>query len=103
MELLRISMEIESGQVVCRISGDLDASSSPRLRSALAEQLEAGSDVVVDLSGLGFVDSSGLGVLVGALKRFGAGGHALSLRAPTASFHRVLETTGLSKAFVVEP
>lgn len=102
MELLRISVETEPGRVVCRISGDLDAASAARLRAVLAEQLDEGSDAVVDLSGLGFIDSSGLGVLVGALKRFDAAGRQLSLRAPTPSLQRVLEMTGLAAAFVVE-
>ncbi len=100
---MRISIESEPGRVICRISGDLDASSAARLRAVLSEQLGEGADVVVDLAGLGFIDSSGLGVLVGALKRYDAANHRLSLRAPTPSLRRVLEMTGLAAAFVVEP
>lgn len=103
MGLLRIAVETEPGRAVCRLSGDLDASTAARLRAVLGEQLDEGCDAVVDLSGLGFIDSSGLGVLVGALKRFNTAGHRLSLRAPTASLRRVLETTGLARAFVIEP
>ena len=102
MELLRIMIEAEHGRTVCRITGDLDAASAARLRAVLGEQLDEGADAVVDVSGVGFIDSSGLGVLVGALKRFSAAGQQLSLRAPTPSLRRVLEMTGLADAFVVE-
>jgi anti-anti-sigma factor len=100
--LLRISVEHEGGRTVCRVTGDLDAANASRLRAVLVEQLGEGCDAVVDLSGLEFIDSSGLGVLVGALKRFQADGHTLGLRAPTASLRRVLDTTGLSDAFPIE-
>ena len=102
MELLAITIDHEPGRAVCRLSGDLDAANASRLRAVLAEQLDDGRDTVVDLSALGFVDSAGLGVLVGALKRFEASGYTLSLRAPTASLRRVLEMTGLAGAFDVE-
>lgn len=100
--MLRITVEQEPDRTVCRLGGDLDAEQASRLRAVLAEQLDDGHDAVVDLSGLGFIDSSGLGVLVGALKRFEAAGHSLRLRAPTTSLQRVLDMTGLAGAFVVE-
>ena len=50
--------------------GEIDVATSPLLRSELASVLAQGPDeVTLDLSGVSFVDSSGLGVLVGALKR----------------------------------
>lgn len=102
MELLRISIDHEPGRTVCRLAGDLDAENAARLRAVLSEQLDEGSDAVVDLSALGFIDSSGLGVLVGALKRFQSAGRDLHLRAPTTALQRVLDMTGLASAFVVE-
>jgi anti-sigma B factor antagonist len=99
---LRIAVDREPGCAVCRLSGDLDAASAARVRAVLGEQLDEGCDAVIDLSGLGFIDSSGLGVLVGALKRFQAAGHTLTLRSPTSSLQRVLAMTGLADAFTVE-
>ena len=102
-ELLEITIDDRgAGPCVCRLSGDLDAANAPRLRAVLGERLDEGRDAAVDLSGLGFVDSSGLGVLVGALKRFEAAERRFTLRAPTSSMRRVLDLTGLSGAFTIE-
>jgi stage II sporulation protein AA (anti-sigma F factor antagonist) len=102
VELLRITIEEEPGRIVCRLTGDLDAVSAAHLRAVLSEQVDEGSDAVIDVAGLGFIDSSGLGVLVGALKRFDVAGHQLHLRSPTPALRRVLDMTGLASAFVIE-
>jgi anti-sigma B factor antagonist len=99
-EVLGIVVEHSDDRTVCRIRGDLDAINAPRLRAVLGECLDR--DVVVDLSAVEFIDSSGLGALVGALKRFAASGHRLTLRAPTSAIRRVFAVTGLAEAFVVE-
>lgn len=101
-ELLAIDIDEEGDRCVCRLAGDLDAANASRLRAVLGERLDEGRDAVVDLSGLGFVDSSGLGVLVGAMKRFETAGRRFTLRAPTPSLQRVLDLTGLSAAFSIE-
>jgi anti-sigma B factor antagonist len=99
-EVLRILVDHTDECTFLRLTGDLDSISAPRLRAVLGELI--GTDVVVDLSGLEFIDSSGLGVLVGALKRFDASGHRLRLRAPTSAIRRVFSITGLDQAFIVE-
>jgi anti-sigma B factor antagonist len=85
---------------VLRISGEVDISTAPQLRERL-RQLDSRS-VVVDLSAMTFIDSTGLGVLVGAFKRLREGGGDLVLRAPTRSTRKVLELTGLSQVVTVE-
>ena len=85
---------------VLRISGEVDISTAPRLRERL-QQLDSRS-VVVDLSAMTFIDSTGLGVLVGAFKRLREGGGDLVLRAPTRSTRKVLELTGLSQVVTIE-
>ncbi|PRY59501.1 anti-sigma B factor antagonist [Knoellia remsis] len=55
--------------VVVKVAGEVDVYTAPQLRSALEEQIAAGrTKIVVDLGGVGFLDSTGLGVLVGRLK-----------------------------------
>lgn len=100
---LSISVDAEAQRCVIRLVGEVDTVSSARLRAVLGEQVDEANDVVLDLSGVRFIDSSGLGVLVGALRRAEAGGHRLALRAPTSSLQRVLEMTGLANAFPIEP
>jgi len=85
---------------ILRISGEIDISTAPQLRERLQE-LDSRS-VVVDLSAMTFIDSTGLGVLVGAFKRLREGGGDLVLRAPTRSTRKVLELTGLSQVVTIE-
>lgn len=101
-EWLRIELDEEDGVAVCRLGGELDADGAARLRALLGERVDTDRDLTIDLADLQFIDSSGLGVLVGALKRFEAAGHRLALRSPTPSLMRVLEMTGLAEAFPIE-
>jgi anti-sigma B factor antagonist len=59
--------------------------------------------VVVDLHGVSFIDSSGLGVLVGALRQLREqGGSALVLRGMQEPVRRVFDITGLAAVFTIE-
>jgi anti-anti-sigma factor len=59
-------------------------------------------NVVVDLSGVTFIDSTGLGVLVAALNRAREAGGQMTLRGPTRSTRKVLDITGLSQLVAIE-
>lgn len=92
----------EGDVVVVEVGGDLDVQTGPALREelyALAAQGEA--DVVLDLSRVGFLDSSGLGVLVGGLKRMRASQGSLRLAGCTAAVADVLNLTGLNRVFLM--
>ena len=84
------------------VTGELDAYTAPQLRSFVDELLgRGGTRVVVDLSQTLFVDSTGLGVLIGAARKCEARGGELSLDAPTPQVYRVLQMTGLSETLSV--
>lgn len=89
------------GQLELRLVGELDIGTADRLRGALAEVTGRGSTIVLDLSGLDFIDSSGLHELVVALKRERAAGGDIVLRKPSPQTRRVLEIVGLTQLFVV--
>ena len=75
-EQLDVEIEVArpEGPSVLKLRGDLDLHTAPGLRERLAALIDAGSlRVVVDLSEVAFMDSTGLGVLVGAARR--ARGH----------------------------
>jgi len=88
----------QDGSSRLMLSGDLDLDSAPALLAAVVEELEAGAiEVVVDLSGLVFIDSSGLGTLVGSWRRAKNAGVALSVANPTEDIRTTLEITGLDQ------
>ncbi len=100
MDLRLRSRKAESATVV-EVGGEVELHSAGQLRDEL---VRAGASdnpcVVVDLSRVTFIDSTGLGVLVGAFKSVRERG-ALSLVCPQRSVRRVLEITGLTQVFPI--
>jgi anti-sigma B factor antagonist len=94
----------EAGEWVLRVVGEVDVASSPTLRARIAELLDDGADrIVLDLGDMSFIDSSGLGVLVGALKRVRELDRKdLVLRGLQGPPRRVFEITGLTELFTIE-
>jgi anti-sigma B factor antagonist len=94
--LLDVEAWTDGGRLVVEMAGELDVYSAPRLRDVLDQQpSEVRRRVAMELSRLNFLDSSGLGVLIGAMKRAQALGGGLCL---VGTQERVLKTfriTGL--------
>ncbi|WET77960.1 STAS domain-containing protein [Amycolatopsis sp. QT-25] len=83
------------GALTVEVAGDIDIATSPRLRAELQASLERRPDVVLlDLSRVGFCDSSGLSVLVQLNRHCAESGIDLSLM-PSKVLLRALELTGL--------
>jgi anti-sigma B factor antagonist len=97
---LEIAEDTEGPRRVLRVVGELDLATAPVLRHRLHEAIEAGhTDVVVDLPRLTFMDSTGISVLVDALKQVHRLKGRLVLRNPTEGIRRVLEIAGLLSIF----
>jgi anti-sigma B factor antagonist len=80
------------------VSGELDLYTSERLRRAIDEAASVGADtVLLDLSGVGFIDSTVLGVIVQESKRLEGRGVSLTLVTDDPRTLRVLEVTGLDR------
>jgi anti-sigma B factor antagonist len=92
------------GTSVLAVSGEVDVATSPQLRRELHAMLDSGStEVVVDFSGTTFVDSSGLGVLVGAYKRLrDSGTGTIRIVGTQPSVRKVFEITGLDAALLTD-
>jgi anti-sigma B factor antagonist len=98
----RVSTEEQAEGAVLRIEGEVDVYTSPALREELYRLIDGGSPrVTVDLSGMDFIDSSGLGVFVGALKRVRERSTELELRGVQPSTRKVLDITGLVQVFTI--
>jgi anti-sigma B factor antagonist len=85
--------------VVLSLAGELDLAAAPVLQEQLDRAVRGGGVVVVDLSGLPFIDSSGLHMLVGAERQLRASGGQLVLVRGQRAVHRVFELTGLDRYF----
>ncbi len=81
--------------VVC-VGGYVDFDVAPRLKKCLVRRIEEGVRVIlVDLSEAGFIDSTGIGVLVGALKRLREAGGALAVICANENVSSIFEIVGL--------
>ena len=97
-----VAVEDRDGWRVLRLAGEVDVATAPRLRDRLVQLITEGPPrLVVDLSGLTFIDSMGLGALVSGLKRARALDGDLRLAGPTDHVAKVLSITRLDKAFLV--
>lgn len=86
-------VDAEEGHLVS-LSGELDILNAQRVRDTLVKV--AGSTVIVDLSDLTFIDSTGIGSIVQARKQILAKGDELELRGATDAVRRVFALTGLA-------
>ncbi len=99
---LQVSVSGADRKYEIHLLGELDMSTAPQLREELLRLTDGGgSEIVVDLSQLGFIDSTGLSVLITCLKRVRQQGGEMALRSPSPSTRKVLEITGLHEVFVI--
>lgn len=100
MQLLDVRIDERDTWTVVTLTGQLDVATAPGFRQSLQEAQYVGAQrVVVDLSGVEFLDSFGLGVLVGGLRRARMHGGRLVLAAPSDRIRQILEITSLDTAF----
>jgi anti-sigma B factor antagonist len=101
---LSVSSTEQGDATVVHVAGEIDVYTAPLLREVLDKQVAAGrTNLVVDLENVTFMDSTGLGVLVGRLKL--VRGQNGSLRIVTAEDRilKVFKITGLDKVFHIYP
>lgn len=97
-----------SGLTVLTVRGEVDTLTAPRLQTALDELLDLppdgdGRDLAVDLEGVTFLASSGLGVLIHTARRAARDGRRLFVVATNRAVLRPLEVTGSAQLFTVLP
>jgi len=86
---------------VVTVSGEADLAHAEQFWTSLENELGSGAKVVVDCSGVTFIDSQGLRVLLRALREAGDTGAELALAAPSLCLVRVLDLAGVSGMFDV--
>jgi len=97
---LSLATRSEDGRTVLEVGGEIDVYTAPKLREQFAELVDDGKlDIVVDLKKVAFLDSTGLGVLVGALKRVRTHDGSLRLVCTQERVLKIFRITGLDKVF----
>ena len=98
-----LNYRLDAGISVVTVTGEVDVSTSSSLRNGLLRVItdENHRGLVVNLASVTFIDSTGVGVLVGIWHRVRASRGCLALAAPSRQARSVLETTGLAKVLPV--
>ncbi len=100
--MLSAQVRWQDGIAIVQVSGEVDAHTARLLREALGEGLSDGANrLIADLTEVTFLDSSGLGVLVGKLKDVRMRGGVMHVVASNPRVLRVFEITGLDAVFHV--
>lgn len=95
--LFDVSVSEVDGWTVLAVTGELDVATAPRVRQeAVRLASEGARKLVLDLSGVSFLDSTGLGVIVGILKRVRTHGGELALAGAEPQVRKVFEITRMT-------
>ncbi|MGQ0519951.1 MAG: STAS domain-containing protein [Actinomycetota bacterium] len=100
MTLLDIKTEQADGYTICRPVGELDAFTVSQFRQSLAE-LANSPRLLIDMSGVPFVDSAGLGALIGGIRRARELGGEVAVSCNRPTLTRLLRTTGFDRIVTV--
>jgi anti-sigma B factor antagonist len=99
---LSLTTRTEGDYTIVEVRGEIDVYTAPRLREQLVDLVANGNyHLVVDMEGVDFLDSTGLGVLVGGLKRVRAHDGSLRLVCSQERILKIFRITGLTKVFPI--
>lgn len=98
--MLEINVDESGGHTVCRPVGELDAFTVGQFREALTE-IGGPTQLLIDLSGVPFLDSAGLGALIGGVRRAREAGGDVAVYGARPAVARLLHTTGFDRVATV--
>jgi anti-sigma B factor antagonist len=100
---LQLSTDLDGPRAIVSINGELDAYSAPGLEEEVGRLIASNvTDLVFDLSGTDFLDSSGLRAILTAQHTVTDREGRLALRNPSNSVRRLLDIAGLTEQFIIE-
>ena len=101
MDLTLSTREVD-GTTIVAVGGEIDVYTAPKLRECITGLVDEGHrDLIIDLEQVEFMDSTGLGVLVGGLKRVRTHEGSLELVCTQERLLKIFRITGLAKVFVI--
>ena len=98
---MKHEIRAEQGALVVAFNGDIDLQSSPEARQVLLEAVGKNMPILVDLSGVGYIDSSGVASLVESFQTARKGAQNLVLVSVSDGAKRVLQLARLDKVFTI--
>lgn len=99
---LSLATRTEGDSTIVEVGGEIDVYTAPKLREQLVDLVAAGNyHLIVDMEKVDFLDSTGLGVLVGGLKRVRAHDGTLRLVCTQERILKIFRITGLTKVFPI--
>ena len=99
---LTLSTREADGITVVAVGGEIDVYTAPKLRDKITELVNSGHHtLVIDMEKVEFLDSTGLGVLVGGLKKVRAHDGSLELVCNQDRLLKIFRITGLAKVFTI--
>ena len=99
---LTLATRVVDGTTIVSVGGEIDVYTAPKLRDKITELVAAGAHkLVIDLEAVEFLDSTGLGVLVGGLKKVRAHDGSLHLVCTQDRLLKIFRITGLAKVFAI--
>ena len=99
--MLEIQLDQADGYTICRPVGELDAYTVGQFRESLGE-LATRPKLLIDMSAVPFVDSAGLGALIGGIRRAREQGGEVAVACSRPTLTRLLHTTGFDRIVPVE-
>jgi anti-sigma B factor antagonist len=95
---------LDDDRQVIAVTGEIDLFTAPELKAAIADAIEQGRiRLVIDLTDTSFLDSTALGVLIGAIKRLRGRGGRLTIVNVDDNIAKTFEITGLDQIFTIKP
>ncbi|WP_078429412.1 STAS domain-containing protein [Alkalihalobacterium alkalinitrilicum] len=100
---LEIRQETKGNMHLLRLSGEVDAFTAPKLREVLIPLTEeSGMKIIVDLADVDYIDSTGLGIFIGALKSTHNYESHIQLQGLSSRLQRLFKITGLDEVIDIE-
>jgi anti-sigma B factor antagonist len=103
-EIVDLTLETreQDGHTLLAIAGEIDVYTAPKLRDKITELVNAGHhSLILDMENVDFLDSTGLGVLVGGLKKIRAQDGTMALICSQDRLLKIFKITGLAKVFTI--
>ncbi len=99
---LSLETRDEDGRTIIEVGGEIDVYTAPKLRDKITELVSGGEyHLVIDMEKVDFLDSTGLGVLVGGLKKVRAHDGSMRLICNQERLLKIFRITGLAKVFAI--